>query len=274
MKFQFPAQFVMSAIALSGVMVSPAMAEYPEPYQQPPYQQPPYQQPPYQQPPYQQPPYQQPPYQQPPYQQPPYQQPPYQQPLSSTSFFCGWVGRSPATFVKYNGRPIQSPLIIWETASNDLSPEERCRMVSWRMTKAVEENGGRLSKLLLTTGKVNGYNVICFVNDVQRCDSDNVIMTLLRRENARNPGKVLAQIIRFGLYGGGSNVTESGGFTGGVAGGEEIIPTAVSIEEAINQLMNDSGGMPTDPVPGGDTYPNPGYYTPPAPAGNSGGGPI
>ncbi|MBW4672608.1 MAG: hypothetical protein KME52_00710 [Desmonostoc geniculatum HA4340-LM1] len=103
-------------------------------------------------------------------------------------------------------------------------------------------------------------------------------MTLLRRENARNPGNVLTRIIRFGRYGTGLNVIESGGFTGEA----EIIPTTVSIEEAINQLVNESGGMPTAPAPGGYTTPNPGGYTAPAPGGytapnpgvNPGGGPI
>nr|MDZ8017200.1 COP23 domain-containing protein [Nostoc sp. SerVER01] len=182
--------------------------------------------------------------------------------FSSTSFVCGQIGGSPATLVQVNGQTLLLPLIIWETASYDMSPEQRCQMVSWRMTRAVSDNGGKLSNLLLTTGKINGYNVICFVNAAESCNFNNVIMTLLRRENARNPGNVLTRIIRFGRNGTGLNIIESGGFTAGVVGQEEIIPTAVSIEEAINQLVNESGGMPTAPAPGG--------YTAPAP----GGGPI
>ncbi|MBX9255892.1 hypothetical protein H1Q63_18445 [Desmonostoc muscorum CCALA 125] len=263
MKFKWPSEILMSAIALSGVMVSPVKAQYPPIQSSPVY---------------------------PPIQPPPVSPGIYPPVFSSTSFVCGQIGGSPATLVQLNGQTLPLPLIVWETASYDMSPEQRCQMVSWRMTTAVAQNGGKLSNLLLATGKINGYNVICFVNAAESCNFNNVIMTLLRRENARNPGNVLTRIIRFGRYGTGLNVIESGGFTGGVVGEAEIIPTAVSIEEAINQLVNESGGMPTAPAPGGYTAPAPGGYTAPAPGGytapnpggytapnpgvNPGGGPI
>ncbi|MDZ7951180.1 COP23 domain-containing protein [Nostoc sp. DedQUE09] len=262
MKIKLVTQFLMSAIALSGAAVSPAMAQYQGQYQQPPvsgqYQQPiPGQ-----------------------YQQPPvsgqYQQPipgQYPQPSASTSFICGQVGSDPATLVQANGRILSSPLIIWQTASNDMSPQQRCQMVSQRMTATVAQNGGKLSNLLLTTGKVNGFSVICFVNAAESCNPNNVIMTLLRGENARNPGNVLARIVRFGQRGKGANVVEAGGFVGGVGGEEEIIPTAVGLEEAVNQLANESGGMPAAPNPGNYPAPNPGNYTP-TPGAGTGGGPI
>ncbi|MCF2150525.1 hypothetical protein IQ276_029695 [Desmonostoc muscorum LEGE 12446] len=285
MKFKWPSQILMSAIALSGVMVSPVMAQYP-PIQQPPVYpgvqsspvypgvQPPPVYPGVQSSPVY--PGVQPPPVYPGVQvfpvYPPIQPPPVYPPIqpsafSSTSFVCGQIGGSPATLVQVNGQTLLLPLIIWETASYDMSPEQRCQAVSWQMTRAVAQNGGKLSNLLLATGKINGYNVICFVNAAESCKSENVIMTLLRRENARNPGNVLTRIIRFGRYGTGLNVIESGGFTGGVVGEAEIIPTAVSIEEAINQLVNESGGMPTAPAPGGYTAPAPGGYTAPAPGG-------
>ncbi|MBC1240532.1 COP23 domain-containing protein [Nostoc sp. 2RC] len=283
MKFKWPSQILMSAIALSGVMVSPVMAQYPPIQQAPVYPgvQQPQVYPGVQQAPVypgvQQPqvyPGVQQPQVYPPIQPPPVY-PPIQPPVfSSTSFVCGQIGGSPATLVQVNGQTLLLPLIIWETASYDMSPEQRCQMVSWRMTTAVAQNGGRLSNLLLATGKVNGYNVICFVNSYESCNSNNIIMTLLRRENARNPGNVLTRIIRFGRYGTGLNVIENGGFTGGAVGEAEIIPTTVSIEEAVNQLVNESGGMPTAPAPGGYTAPAPGGYTPPAPSVNPGGGPI
>ncbi|MBL1198658.1 MAG: hypothetical protein FWK04_06150 [Nostoc sp. GBBB01] len=300
MKFKWPSKILVSAIALSGVMVSPVMAQYP-PIQQPqvyPGVQSPQVYPPIQQPqvyPGVQSPQVYPGVQSPqvyPGVQSPQIYPPIQPPLvspgiyppvfSSTSFVCGQIGGSPATLVQVNGQTLLLPLIIWETASYDMSPEQRCQIVSWRMTRAVSENGGKLNNLLLMTGKLNGYNVICFVNTYESCNSNNVIMTLLRRENARNPGNVLTRIIRFGRYGTGLNVIESGGFTGD----GEIIPTTVSIEEAVNQLVNESGGMPTAPAPGGYTAPAPapggytapapapGGYTAPAPAPAPGGGPI
>ncbi|MBD2413749.1 hypothetical protein FACHB389_30555 [Nostoc calcicola FACHB-389] len=290
MKFKWPSQILMSAIALSGVMVSPVMAQYP-PIQQPSVY-PGVQSPPVYPGVQSSPVYPgvqvTPVY--PPIQPPPVSPGIYQPVFSSTSFVCGQIGGSPATLVQVNGQTLLLPLIIWETASYDMSPEQRCQMVSWRMTTAVAQNGGKLNNLLLATGKVNGYNVICFVNSYESCNSNNIIMTLLRRENARNPGNVLTRIIRFGRYGTGLNVIENGGFTGGAVGEAEIIPTTVSIEEAINQLVNESGGMSTPPAPGGYSAPAPGGYSAPAPGGytapapggytapnpgvNPGGGPI
>ena len=226
MKYKLTA-LVGAAIALGG-MVSPAIAQMPGQYQQPMPGQ--------------------------------YQQ----QTFSSTSFICGRAGTEPATLVQVNGRILPSPLIIWQTESSNLSPEERCQMVSQRMTMAVAQNGGRLSNLMLTTGNVNGYNVICFVNRSETCNANNVLMTLVNRDNARNPGRVLARLLRFGGTAGAS-----GGFreSGGVEGGNTA-PAAVSLEEAVNQLASEPGDMPAAPNPGGFA-PNP---TPDA--GTGGGGPI
>ncbi|MEH2205907.1 MAG: COP23 domain-containing protein [Nostoc sp.] len=240
MKFKLATKFLMSAIALSGAAVSPAMAQnYPNPNAPVPSGNP--------------------------Y---PYPNAPV---ATGTSFICGRVGADPATLVQANGRILPSPLIVWQTASNNMSPQQRCQMVSQRMTATVAQNGGKLSNLLLTTGKVNGFSVICFVNATESCNPNNVIMTLLRGENASNPGNVLARIVRFGQRASGPNVVESGGFAGGVGGEPEIIPTAVGLEEAVNQLANESGAIPTAPNPGNYTPPNPGNYTPVPDAGTGGG---
>lgn len=158
---------------------------------------------------------------------------------TSTNFICGKVSIYPAALVQVNGRTLQSPLIVFQTASDNLTPEQRCNDVTQRMNRAVVQNGGKLSNLLLTTGKVNSQAVICFVNTAETCNSSNVILTLLRRENAKDPGKVLSRIVRFGRAGGGINVLENGG----IEGGEEIIPQAVSLEEAVNQLASESNSL-------------------------------
>ncbi|MBD2535040.1 hypothetical protein H6G97_38725 [Nostoc flagelliforme FACHB-838] len=186
-------------------------------------------------------------------------------PATPTSFICGQVGGLPATLVQANGRILPSPLIVWQTASNDMSPQQRCQMVSQRMTVTVAQNGGKLSTLLLTTGKVNGFSVICFVNAAESCNPSNVIITLLRGENARNPGNVLARIVRFGRSAGSNDgIRESGGIESSGAT-EEIIPSAINLEEAVNQLAGETGAMPTAPIPSSAT-PTPGVTTPnPAP---------
>ena len=199
---------------------------------------------------------------------PPNNVPPVNRPPvpKTTAFICGSVGKYPATLVQVNGRTLQSPLIIFQTASENLTPQERCNDVSQRMNRAVAQNGGKLSTLLLTTGKVNSQAVICFVNTAETCNPSNVILTLLRRENAKDPGKVLSRIVRFGRAGGGTNVLESGGFEGG---GEEIIPQSVSLEEAVNQLASESNSLESGGASSIENQ-NPGNYTPEPSAGGGG----
>lgn len=187
---------------------------------------------------------------------------------TSTVFICGRVGNHPATLVQFNGQMLRSPLIVFQTASDNLTPQQRCNNVSQRMTAAVAQNGGRLSGLLLTTGKVNNQAVICFVNTAETCNSSNVILTLLRPENARNAGNVLARIVRFGRHGGGINVLENGGLDG--VSGLDVEPAAVSLEEAVNQLASESGSL--EPGATAPSYnQEPGGHTPDPSAGPGGG---
>lgn len=221
MKFNLTAKVFFTTLALCGAVVAPAIAQtYPGAY----------------------------PYPAPapgayPYPAPAnYPTPTYKPPAPKiTTFVCGRVGNWPATLVQVNGKTMQQPLLVFQTATDYLTPEQRCNNVSQRMTAAVAQNGGRLSNLLLTTGKVDRQAVICFVNTSETCSRDNVILTLVRRENAKNPGKVLARIVRFARGGGGPATLESGGFEGG--GEEEIVPTAVSLEEIVNEVASESGGL-------------------------------
>lgn len=190
-------------------------------------------------------------------------------PKKATAFVCGRVGNYPATLVQVNGRTMQQPLIVFQTATDYLSPQERCNSVSQRMTAAVAQNGGRLSNLLLTTGKVDRQAVICFVNTSETCNRDNVILTLVRRENAKDPGKVLARIVKFARDGGGRNVLENGGIEGGE---EEIVPTAISLEEIVNEIANESGGLESGGVD--PSYNQTPTNSAPDPGAGTGGGGI
>ncbi len=196
-----------------------------------------------------------------------YPAPTYKPPAPKiTTFICGRVGNWPATLVQVNGQTRQSPLLVFQTASNNLSPQQRCDNVSQRLTSAVAQNGGKMSNLLLTTGKLNNQAVICVVNAAETCNPSNVILTLVRQENARNPGRVLARIVRYGKFGGGLGTVESGG---GIEGEEEIVPQAVSLEEVVNEVANEAGS----PESGGTV---PSYDQTPgdAPDTGTGGGPI
>lgn len=126
---------------------------------------------------------------------------------SSTSFECVTSGRDFATIAERDGRRT-APIFVWRTTEfgRDYTPEQRCNIVSERLNEAVAQNGGRLRNLLLTTGTVNRYPVVCYVNnDRTGCNSRNILMTLDSR-NRRNPDEVLRRLLQFGVTGSGDAV--------------------------------------------------------------------
>lgn len=99
---------------------------------------------------------------------------------SSTTFRCVRSGNAYATVAQRGGKT-SAPMIIWERyVSAEFTPQQRCQTVSQRLTNAVAQNGGSLRNLLLTTGKVNGQTVICYVNTRSRCNTSNTLFTAQR----------------------------------------------------------------------------------------------
>ena len=171
---------------------------------------------------------------------------------TATVFRCIRQGNEWVT-VAQKGTRRTGPMITWRTATGEFSQQDRCDQVSRRLTRAVAQNGGDLSRLLLTSGRVNGQAVICFVNTAERCNDNNVLFTLVNARNARSPGDVLARLVRFGSgRTSGSNVFESGGGDDQDAnfesGGEE--ETRVSLQEAVDNAFAagsfESGGNDED----------------------------
>jgi hypothetical protein len=136
------------------------------------------------------------------------------------------------------------PMIVWRTYSfgSDYTPAYRCQAVSDRLNRAIAANGGKLSNLWLTTGNVNRQTVICYVNQSERCNANNVLFTL-KPENARRAGDILARLLRFSQSGSGGAIFES----------ENAAPTRVSLEEVVNGAF-ESGGTAN---PAGNTNSNP-----------------
>ena len=160
----------------------------------------------------------------------------------TTVFLCLRSGGRWVTVAQKGNRPPSAPIITWKTAVAEYSQQDRCEAVSARLTNAVAQNGGRLSGLLLTSGRVNGQTVICFVNNQEHCRNDNILFTLVNPRNARNSGDVLARLLRFGKYGSGASIDEAGG---GTDGGEGAV---VSLEEAVDNAfaagtVDESGGV-------------------------------
>ncbi len=125
----------------------------------------------------------------------------------ATNFRCVREGRNYATIAERGDRST-SPIVVWRTTEfgADYTPQQRCRIVSDRLTRAVANNGGRLSNLYLTTGTLNRLPVVCYVNNgTSDCNSNNLLFTLDRR-SAQNPDEVLANLLEFGTTGSGRPV--------------------------------------------------------------------
>lgn len=75
--------------------------------------------------------------------------------------------------------------------SGGVSLFDQCQHVTALLNKAVDENGGKLTGILLTTGYVNGLPVICYSG---RCNTENILLTLSRGTDANN---LLQRLFRF-----------------------------------------------------------------------------
>ena len=130
----------------------------------------------------------------------------------ATTFKCVQQGSGWITIAK-GGNITISPMIVWNTIEfgPGYEPEERCKKVSERLTKAVAENGGKLGFLQLRTGVVNNHKVVCFVNDGQTsCDDKNMLFTL-NQKNSLKPEEVLKKILNISEANATGNQIEENG---------------------------------------------------------------
>jgi Circadian oscillating protein COP23 len=80
---------------------------------------------------------------------------------------------------------------------------KRCQIVSERLQKASDLNGGTFQDLELASGTLNSQTVICVLKDnSQKCDGSNLLLTL-KPENARDPQAVIRKIATFANNGTG-----------------------------------------------------------------------
>ena len=155
---------------------------------------------------------------------------------TKTTFQCVTSGRNIATIVTTD------PMIIWKSTEfgREYTPWQRCQIVSNRLTQAVAQNGGRLSNLQLTTGIINNLPVVCYVNGRARCNSQNLLFTLDKR-NAKNPGDALTRLINFAQDGSGPVTTFKGG-------GQSSAPQFVPFGDMVDRALNSSNNKPSVPV--------------------------
>jgi hypothetical protein len=101
------------------------------------------------------------------------------------------------------------PLITWEkTIGVDWTPEKRCQEVAQRLSKAVEDNGGKLVGLTISYGPVNNQPVICYAKSQDEACSAKTMLFTLTGDNAKNPEKVLQSIRAFALKATGTAISE------------------------------------------------------------------
>jgi hypothetical protein len=100
----------------------------------------------------------------------------------------------------------QAVMMTWTTNyfGSEFTNSKRCQIVSERLQKAANSNGGTFKGLELASGTVNGQTVICALQSGgKKCDSNNMLFTL-KPENAGNPEAVIQQVLSFATDGSGS----------------------------------------------------------------------
>lgn len=100
----------------------------------------------------------------------------------------------------------QAVMISWNTNffGKEFTNAKRCQIVSERLQKAANQNGGTFKGLDLATGIVNAQTVICALpSNAEKCDRNNMLFTL-KPENASDPEAVIEQILSFAADGSGS----------------------------------------------------------------------
>lgn len=142
---------------------------------------------------------------------------------SVASFECLTQGTYATVAVKKDGA-VSDPIIVWSTgqfSESGYTPERRCQEVKTRLNNALSQNGGTLSGLYITAGRVNGMPVLCAVNNKRGgCNENNMLFTL-KKEN--NPNRVLETMNT--VSGSGTPMQESGG------------QPYVDLEQLVNRLF-------------------------------------
>ncbi len=100
----------------------------------------------------------------------------------------------------------QAVMMTWTTNyfGSEFTNAKRCQIVSERLQKSANANGGTFKGLELASGTVNAQTVICALQTGgKKCDGNNMLFTL-KPENAGNPEAVIQQILSFAADGSGS----------------------------------------------------------------------
>lgn len=165
--------------------------------------------------------------------------------------------------IRSNGYPT-SPLFNWrrqDYAASGYTPQRRCNEVTGRLNTAVSQNGGLLSQLWLTTGRVNGLPVVCYIRGGDSgCNGLNTLFTISPSSpHYNNPSQALTSLLNFSLTGSGSAIEETSG--------QQYVSLEKLVEAGANN-QNSSTPPATQPV----APAQPDFSTPVNPPANNSGG--
>jgi hypothetical protein len=93
----------------------------------------------------------------------------------------------------------EAVMLTWSYGGfgKEYTPAKRCQIVSARLQKAADINGGTFKDIQLASGPLNNQTVICALQSRDRaCSSKNLLFTL-KPENAKNPEAIIEQIFSF-----------------------------------------------------------------------------
>lgn len=168
---------------------------------------------------------------------------------ANTTFECVEYEDGYATIAISPSGQKTKPLITWNSEffeGSGWTPERRCREVSDRLTDVVEQVGGRFKNVLLKTGRVNRYNVVCWVEDeAERCTSDNLIVTM---SGNNDPHEFLERLVdrRAKPFEWGIPAEEGG-----------RAPTVARFGQLVEEMLEESIYQPIDPDPFDQVQPDP-----------------
>ena len=83
---------------------------------------------------------------------------------TKTTFQCVTSGRNIVTIAR-RGNVTTDPMIVWKSTEfgREYTPWQRCQIVSNRLTKAVAQNGGRLSNLQLSRSAKKNKTMLRYI---------------------------------------------------------------------------------------------------------------
>lgn len=161
-------------------------------------------------------------------------------PSPATVFSCIRADANWATVAR-RGPNVTPPMIRWTTTLGNFTPEERCKIVSNRLTRAVAETG-RLRGLMLTYGRVNGSRVVCYVRATNEgCSDRNILFTLRPGDD---PDQVLRRIVAFSIQASGAPVQQSSGLP------------YLMLGEAVESCLLSPGACSPGTTPGASSIPS------------------